>query len=76
MVEQRKGEIVNWKIIDENLELPRWEERKRGLGTCVLHGGVTLLKTIVESGCLMKMGPVISAILPLCVNLIGGFIIH
>lgn len=52
------------------------EKRKRGLGTCVLHGGVTLLKTIVESGCLMKMVPVISAILPLCVNLIGGFIIH
>lgn len=74
MLEQRKGEIVNWKIIDENLELPRWEERKRGLGTCVWHGRVTLLKTIVESGRLMKMVPIISAVLPLCVNLIGGFI--
>ena len=75
MVEQRRGEIVNWKIIDENLELPRWEERKRGLGIRVWHAGVTMLKMIVESECLMKgvLPTVMTVIVPLCMNLINGF---
>lgn len=75
VVEQRRGEIVNWKTIDENLELPRWEERKRGLGTCAWHGGVTLLKMIFESERLMKivLPTVMTVIVPLCMNLINGF---